>query len=208
VEGLRETGIDASMLIPSSAMVYAASDRPLREDDPLQPESPYALSKLAQELVGRENPGGPDVMVARAFNHVGPRQSAAFAASGFAKAIAEIEAGSREPEIKVGNLAALREVTDVRDTVRAYQLIAERGRPGRSYNVCSGQAIAIGDLLDRLLSRSQVSIRVTVDPGRYRPNDLPIVVGDPSRIKRELGWQPEIPLERTLEDLLQSWRAR
>jgi len=110
------------------------------------------------------------------------------------------------PEIQVGNLEPLRDLTDVRDTVRAYQLILERGTPGRPYNVCSGRPIKIGLLLDMMLRRAKVSIRVVVDPARYRPNDSPVVQGNPARIREELGWTPQIPLEQTIEDLLAFWR--
>jgi GDP-4-dehydro-6-deoxy-D-mannose reductase len=208
IEGLRDAHIDARVLIPSSALVYAGSDNPLREDDPLAPASPYALSKLAQELVGQDNPGGPSVSIARAFNHLGPRQSPTFSASGFARAIAEIEAGRRPAELRVGNLEARRDLTDVRDTVRAYRMIVERGVPGRAYNVCTGRAVTIRDLLDMVLARARVPIRVMADPALLRPNDLPLVLGNPQRIRDELGWQPEIPLQRTLDDLLDFWRTR
>jgi GDP-4-dehydro-6-deoxy-D-mannose reductase len=207
IEGLRDERLDAAVLIPSSAMVYAPTDRPLREDDPIGPASPYALSKLAQELVGFDNPGGPRVMIARAFNHIGPRQSPGFAASGFARTIAEIEAGKRRPEVEVGNLDARRDLTDVRDTVRAYRLILERGVPGRCYNVCTGRAVAIRELLELVIARARVPVRVTVNRDRLRPNDLPLVVGDPGRIHAELGWEARIPLERTLDDLLDYWRS-
>lgn len=206
IEGIRDAEIDARVLIPGSAMVYARADEALSEDHPLVPASPYALSKLAQELVGSGNPGGPHVSIARAFNHFGPRQDPWFVASGFARRIADIEAGRWQPEIAVGNLDARRDLTDVRDTVRAYRLVLERGKPGRAYNVCSGRAIAIRDLLDMLLARARVPIRVKVDPARYRPNDLPLLVGDPRRIHDELGWTPEIGLDRTIDDLLEYWR--
>ena len=208
IEGLRGPASDARVLIPSSSMVYAAATIPLSEDHALLPASPYALSKLAQELAGRGNPGGPAVFLARAFNHFGPRQDAWFVASGFARRIADIEAGRWAPEIAVGNLEARRDLTDVRDTVRAYRAILERGVPGRPYNVCSGRAVALGDLLDRMRSRARVPIAVKIDPARYRPNDQPIVVGDPRRIREELGWSAEIPLERTIDDLLSYWRQR
>ncbi len=208
LEGLREAGVTARVLVPSSAMVYAAAGEMLREDHPLVPASPYALSKLAQELAGCGDPGGPDVLIARAFNHFGPRQDPWFVASGFARRIADIEAGRWAPEITVGNLDSRRDLTDVRDTVRAYRLILERGMPGRPYNVCSGRAIAVRELLEMLLSRSRVAIRITVDPARYRPNDLPLVVGDPSRIRDELGWTPQIPFEQAVDDLLEYWRSQ
>ena len=209
LEGLRRAGVSARIVIPSSAMVYAAADAPLKEDDPIVPRSPYALSKLAQEMVGQRAIGdGLHVTIARAFNHVGPRQNPFFAASGFARRIADIEAGRWEPEIAVGNLDARRDLTDVRDTIRAYRLILERGTRGRPYNVCSGHAITIRELLDRLLARARVPIRVRVDPTRYRPNDTPLLLGDPTRLQAELGWRPEIPLDRTLDDLLDDFRSR
>jgi GDP-4-dehydro-6-deoxy-D-mannose reductase len=208
VEGLREHRIDARLLITGSAMVYAPSDGPIDEEAPIRPSSPYALSKLAQEMTGRRNPGGPDASIARAFNHFGPRQDPFFVASGFARRIADIERGRWAPEIAVGNLDARRDLTDVRDTVRAYRAILERGVAGRAYNVCSGSALAIRELLDALLARARVPIEVKVDPARYRPNDLPLLLGNPTRIRSELGWKPEIPLERTIEDLLEYWRAR
>ena len=206
IEGLRACGCAARVVIPGSSLVYAAADGPMSEDHPILPASPYALSKLAQELVGLDNPGGPQALVARAFNHIGPRQDPLFAASGFARRIADIEAGRWVAEVQVGNLDARRDLTDVRDTVRAYQAIAERGRPGRAYNVCSGRAVAIREVLDMLLARAHVPIRIVVDPARYRPNDQPLLLGDPTRIQTELGWTAEIPLEKTLDDLLEYWR--
>jgi GDP-4-dehydro-6-deoxy-D-mannose reductase len=209
IEGLRACGCaEARVVIPSSSLVYAAADGPLSEEHPILPASPYALSKLAQELVGVENRGGPETLIARAFNHIGPRQDPFFAASGFARRVADIEAGRWKPEMQVGNLDARRDLTDVRDTVRAYQAIAERGRPGRAYNVCSGRAVAIREVLDMLLARARVPIRIVADPARYRPNDQPLVVGDPTRIRTELGWTADIPLEKTLDDLLAYWREQ
>ena len=209
IEGLRACGCTAArVVIPSSSLVYAAADGPLTEDSPLLPSNPYALSKLAQELVGVENTGGPSVLVARAFNHIGPRQDPFFAAAGFARRVADIEAGRWKPEMQVGNLEARRDLTDVRDTVRAYRAIAERGRPGRAYNVCSGRAVAIREVLELLLARARVPISIVPDPARYRPNDQPLVVGDPTRIRTELGWTAEIPFERTLDDLLEYWRGQ
>jgi GDP-4-dehydro-6-deoxy-D-mannose reductase len=208
VEGLRAARLDARLLIPGSGLIYANADRALSEDDPLLPSSPYGLSKLAQELVGTSNPGGPSTYLARPFNHVGPRQDPFFAASGFARAIAQIEAGRWEPELAVGNLEARRDLTDVRDTVRAYTMIVGRGVPGRPYNVCSGRAIAIREVLDMLLARARAPITIRVDPARYRPNDVPLLLGNNGRIREEIGWTPEIPIERTLDDLLAFWRAK
>ena len=196
------------VLVPSSALVYAAADEALTEAHPLLPTSPYALSKLAQEMLAQRANGPIAVTIARAFNHVGPRQDPQFVASGFARRIADIEKGLWEAEISVGNLDARRDLTDVRDTVRAYTLILERGTPGRPYNVCSGRAITMRHLLDLLLARARVPVTVKVDPARYRPNDTPLLVGDPSRLRDELGWTAEIPLEQTLDDLLEYWRSQ
>jgi GDP-4-dehydro-6-deoxy-D-mannose reductase len=209
LDGLRRAQVAARVVIPSSALVYATADKAFQEDDPLVPRSPYALSKLAQEMEGvHAIADGLQVKIARAFNHLGPRQDPFFAAAGFARRIADIEAGRWEPEIAVGNLEARRDFTDVRDTVRAYRLILERGAVGRPYNVCSGRAITIRELLDRLLARARVPIRVRIDPSRYRPNDVSLTLGDPTRIQTELGWLPEISLDRTLDDLLEDWRNR
>jgi GDP-4-dehydro-6-deoxy-D-mannose reductase len=208
VEALRDLAPEARMLIPSSALVYAPSSHALSEERPLNPAGPYGLSKLAQEMLAFNNTSGPKVWVARPFNHFGPRQDSAFVTAGFARQIADIEAGHRAPEISVGNLSARRDLTDVRDTVRAYDLILEHGRPERPYNVCSERALCIRDLLDMLLARARVPIAIVQDPARYRPNDSAIVLGDASRIKQELGWAPAIPLERTLDDLLAYWRDR
>ena len=208
-DALRREGLRAQFLMPSSAMIYRPSSDAITEDDPLVPPNPYGLSKLAQELLAlRSIPDGIDVRVARAFNHIGPRQDPFFAAPGFARRIADIERGRWAPEISVGNLDAQRDFTDVRDTVRAYRLILERGVAGRPYNVCSGRAVTIRHLLDLLIARARCPVTVKVDPARYRPNDNPILLGDPSRLREELGWAPEIPLERTVDDLLEYWRGK
>jgi GDP-4-dehydro-6-deoxy-D-mannose reductase len=207
-EALRVVGLDSRVMIPSSAMVYRPALEPLTEDHPLVPPSPYGLSKLAQELLGvRASTGRVAVTIARAFNHLGPRQDPAFAASGFAKQIAEIEAGRREPVVVVGNLDARRDTLDVRDTVRAYRTILRYGQAGRAYNVSSGTAIAVGEMLGMLISRARVPVRIEIDPDRFRPNDLPVLLGDSTRLRHELGWMPTVPLSQTLDDVLAYWRA-
>jgi GDP-4-dehydro-6-deoxy-D-mannose reductase len=207
LEALRLAGVRTRVVVPSSAMVYSPASEPLTEEHPLVPDSPYGLSKLAQELLAiRASADGVEVMIARAFNHVGPRQDSSFVAASFSQQIAAIETGRRAPELVVGNLDARRDLTDVRDVVRAYRMILERGRPGRPYNVCSGRAISIRELLDRLVADARVPIRVRVDPARYRPNDIPLLLGSPQRIREELGWTPQFPLEQTLTDLLEYWR--
>jgi GDP-4-dehydro-6-deoxy-D-mannose reductase len=208
LDALRHAGVSARVLITGSSLVYRRSDRALKEEDPTGPATPYAVSKLAQEMLGQRGirEDRQQVLLTRPFNHTGPRQDPTFAAPAFAQQIALIEKGRMRPEIVVGNLDASRDLHDVRDTVRAYTTIVERGEAGRVYNVCSGRAVKIREVLDRLVAMSKVPVTVTVDPGRYRPSDNLMLWGDPSRIERELGWKPEIPLDQTLSDLLQSWR--
>jgi GDP-4-dehydro-6-deoxy-D-mannose reductase len=208
LDGLRKAGVHARVLVPGSSYVYRQSDLALSEDDPIGPASPYALSKLAQEMLGKRSieEDRQEVFLTRSFNHIGPRQDPSFAASAFAKQIALIEKGRIPPVIEVGNLDAMRDLTDVRDTARAYRDILDRGRPGVVYNVCSGTARKIRDVLDGLAALSRVPVDVRVDPNRYRPNDTPVMLGNPARLQRETGWQPSIPLAQTLSDLLDYWR--
>jgi GDP-4-dehydro-6-deoxy-D-mannose reductase len=201
---LERAGLDAPVLITGSALVYQPSASALSEDAPIGPASPYGVSKLAQELVGLSARGR--VIVTRPFNHAGPRQAPAYVTSSFARQIVEVEAGLREPVLEVGNLDARRDITDVRDTVRAYRLLMEKGQGGRPYNVCRGEAFRVGDLLDALVGQSQRPIEIRQDPARLRPNDTPVVLGDPSRLKQDTGWAPQIPIEQTLRDLLDYWR--
>ncbi len=209
LEGLRLAGVNARVLITGSALVYRPSDLALGEEAPIGPTTPYAVSKLAQEMLGRRaiTEDRQRVFLPRSFNHTGPRQQPSFAAPGFARQIALIERGLMKPEISVGNLDVCRDMHDVRDTVRAYHDIVERGRPGVFYNVCSGRSVKIGDVLDRLIGMSRVPVSLRMDATRCRPNDLPILLGDRSRIEREIGWNPSIPLEQTLSDLLDYWRT-
>jgi GDP-4-dehydro-6-deoxy-D-mannose reductase len=210
LDALRRERIDARVLVISSAAVYSPVRDAFDEDAPIGPSSPYGVSKLAQEMTALQSftLHGQRVVVARSFNHIGPRQSADYVASSFARQIAMIEAGQTEPVILVGNLEARRDLMDVRDTVRAYRALIRRGEPGRAYNVCSGEAHAIRELLDGLLAHSSVKVDVRVDPSRLRPVDQPLLVGRLDRIRRETGWQPEIAWATTLGDLLQDWRAR
>ena len=208
LEAVRFCGLMPRILIPGSALVYRPSSNALTEDAPIGPSSPYAVSKLAQEQLGVRfaSEEGRAVLLTRSFNHIGPRQSPFFAASSFARWIAAIEAGQAEPTIYVGNLDAQRDLTDVRDTVRAYCDLADRGTPGRIYNVCSGRAYPIRDVLDGLLAQARVPVTIQVNPSRFRPNDNPMLLGDAARIRAELGWKPRVPLDRTLRDLLDYWR--
>ena len=208
-EALRAAGLRPRVVIPSSAYVYRAADHALSEDDPLEPASPYAISKIAAELAAARAAArdGLPVMVARSFNHIGPRQDLSFFGSAVARQIAQIEAGRLEPVITVGNLEARRDFTDVRDTVRAYVALAERGRPGRLYNVCSGTARGVGDLLEQLVAMARVPVAIRIDPAKFRPNDTPLLLGNPARIMSEVGWRPVVAFEQTLRDLLDYWRA-
>ncbi len=182
---------------------------PVSERRPVDPRTPYAASKLAAELAlkGCEGiEGAPPWVVLRAFNHTGPGQAPSFVCSDFAAQIAAIEAGRREAVIRVGNLSAQRDFTDVRDVVQAYRLVSERGQPGATYNVASQRPVSIQSILERLLELSATQIRVERDPARLRPVDMPLVVGDASALAAATGWQPRIPLDQTLVDLLEYWR--
>jgi GDP-4-dehydro-6-deoxy-D-mannose reductase len=205
LEAVRETGLSCRVLVTGSAMVYRPSAEPLTEDSPIGPAGPYAVSKLAQEMTADASP--LPVVIVRPFNHAGPRQSPAYSTSAFAQQLAQIEAGSREAILRVGNLDARRDITDVRDTVRAYEALAGHGRTHVPYNVCSGRARTMRELLDILLSLSRVRVRVEVDASRLRPSDNPVIAGNHDRLTRDTGWRPEIPIEQTLADLLDDWRA-
>lgn len=209
LDAIHRIGHPCRVLVTGSASVYATSSTPLHEESPVAPASPYALSKLAQEQLSLRAlaEDGIDVIVARSFNHTGARQNPAFAASGMARQIAQIERGTIPPVIRVGNLEAQRDLTDVRDTVRAYALLMEHGTTGTIYNVASGVARSIRSILDSLVARSRVPVEVTPDPALFRPNDTPVVVGDASRLRAATGWTPLIGFDQMLDDLLDYWRS-
>ena len=207
LEAVRLAGLHCRVLVTGSALIYRQSSGALDENAPIAPANPYGLSKLAQEMLAARAADVP-VLLARPFNHAGPRQRDAYVTSSFAKQVAEIEAGVAPPVLRVGNLEARRDITDVRDVVRAYRLLMLRGTPGRPYNVCCGRAYRIADLLELLVTLSDAHVRVDVDPSRLRASDIPLVLGDRHRIGDEIGWSPEIPIEQTLRDLLEYWRGR
>ena len=205
LEGVRAAGLECPVLVTGSALIYQPSPNALTEDSPIGATDPYGLSKLAQEMVALRATWCP-VLVTRSFNHAGPRQSPSYVTSSFARQIAEIEAGLHDPVLRVGNLDSRRDITDVRDTVRAYRRLIDAGVPRQPYNVCAARAYRIAELLEWLLGMASVSVRIEIDPARLRPSDTPVVLGDRSRLEEVTGWQPELPIERTLADLLEYWR--
>jgi GDP-4-dehydro-6-deoxy-D-mannose reductase len=201
------TGIQCRILITGSALVYRPSDQSIDENAPVGPVSPYGLSKLGQEMLAQQYvEDGLQILLPRSFTHIGPGQSASYAASSFAQQIARIEIKKAPPVIKVGALDAMRDLTDVRDTVQAYMMLMDHGKPGRPYNVCSGKAYPMRHVLNRLIDLAKVPVTVTVDESRLRPSDNPLLLGNPMRINNEMGWKPRIPLKQTLKDLLEHWR--
>ena len=213
LQAVRELGLPTRVLVVGSNEEYglvSADELPLRESAELRPLSPYAVSKAAQDLLGYQyaRAYGLSIVRVRPFTHIGPGQEPRFAAASFARQVARIEAGLQEPVLKVGNLSAERDVTDVRDVVRAYRLAVEQGEAGEVYNVGSGRTVSMRAILDGLLALSSTSIRVDTDPGLLRPTESTPQYADFGRLRARTGWQPAIPLERTLADLLDHWRER
>ncbi|MFQ5349263.1 MAG: GDP-mannose 4,6-dehydratase [Thermoanaerobaculia bacterium] len=212
-EAVRAVGIDPVIQIAGSSEEYGLvlpDEVPIRESNPLRPLSPYAVSKVAQDMLAYQyfRSYGMKTIRTRGFNHTGPRRGEVFVSSNFAKQIALIEAGIQEPVIRVGNLDAERDFTDVRDIVRAYWLAATAATPGEVYNLGSGRKIKIRALLDLLLGMSDAEVEVQMDPERLRPSDVEVLLADCSKFRGETGWEPVIPLETTLADLLEYWRRR
>ena len=208
-DALRRAGLACRILITGSATVYASSDSPLTEDSPLGPASPYGVSKLAQEQLGVRavSEDGLDVVITRPFNHTGPRQTPSFMAPAVARQVALIERGKLEPVIRIGNTSPKRDISDVRDIVRAYDALMRTGTSGVIYNVASGVGHAVGDVLNALISRSRVPVRTEVDPARMRATDVPMLVGDATRLRAATGWHPLVSFDRMMDDLLDYWRG-
>lgn len=212
-EAVREVKINPWIQIACSSEEYGLvlkNELPIKETNPLRPLSPYAVSKVGQDLLGWQyfRSYGLRIIRTRGFNHTGPRRGEVFMTSSFAKQIAEIEAGKRKPVIYVGNLTAQRDFTDVRDMVRGYWLATEKCRPGEVYNICTGKAFSAKEVLDILLSLSDVNVKIKRDPKRMRPSDVQILRGDSAKFRKATGWKPEIPFRKTLEDLLSYWRDK
>lgn len=211
LEACRNTGVDPTILIVGSSEVYgqiSPDDLPLREDQPFKPVNPYAVSKIAQDMLGLQYflSYGMRIIRVRPFNHFGPGQSDRFVLSTFARQIAEAERGSIEPVVLTGNLDARRDFLDVRDVVRAYRMLVDYGEPGDVYNIASGVAHRIGSLLDRLIAHSTREIEVRGDPARKRPSDIPVVEGDATKLRMATGWEPSIKIDQSLLDTLDWWR--
>jgi GDP-4-dehydro-6-deoxy-D-mannose reductase len=213
LEAIRGLKITPRFLAIGSSEEYGLvhpDELPIKETNPLRPLSPYAVSKVTQDMMGYQyfKSYGLPIIRTRAFNHEGPRRADVFVTSNFARQVAEIEAG-RQPVILVGDLKPRRDYSDVRDIVRGYWTLLERGEPGEVYNLCSGRSWAIQQVLDFLLERSRIKgITVRPDPARMRPSDVMELEGDPGKIERATGWKVEIPFEQTLTELLDYWRQR
>ena len=212
MDALRELFYKPRVVIVGSGEEYGhirPEDTPIREETILKPGNIYAATKACQNMIGRiyADAYDLDLVMVRAFNHIGPGQSPIFVVSDFCRQVAEIENGKKDPVMYVGNLSARRDFTDVRDVVRAYALLAQLGVKGETYNVGSGHAYQIREILDKIISRSDTEIRVETDPAKIRPVDVPVIEADISKLHAATGWKPEISLEQTIEEVLTEWRA-
>jgi GDP-4-dehydro-6-deoxy-D-mannose reductase len=207
---VRTAGVRARVLLVGSAEEYGTvspEDLPLAESAGPRPESPYALAKSIQNQYGRMFAGlyGVDAVMTRSFNHTGPGQRDAFVLPSFARQVAEIRRGRREPVIDVGNLEVRRDFLDVRDVCDAYVVLLKKGRTGETYNVCSGRSYRVRELLDRMVAAAGVAVKIHVDPSRLRPVDMPELRGDPGKMHEHTGWSAKIPIEETLHALVEYW---
>lgn len=213
LEAVRKSELDIKIIFIGSGEEYgyaANTDTAISEEVYPEPGNIYAVTKFTQNMIGGlySKAYNMNIVSVRAFNHIGPRQSSQFVASDFCKQAAEIETGKREPVIYVGNLAARRDFTDVRDIVRAYAELALHGRSGETYNVGSGKAVPIQSVLDCVCELSDAEIEVKVDPAKLRPVDVPVIEPDISKITKDTGWKPEIDIRLSIKDILDCWRKQ
>lgn len=211
LKSCHDSGKKLRIILASTSYIYGSSPdcMPFTETDPVNPVGIYAESKLKMERKAKAYlSDNIDLIISRAFNHTGPGQTDNFVVPAFARQIAEIEKGLVKPVLKVGNLEAIRDFSDVRDVVRAYYLLAKKGRTGEIYNIASGNKFSIQKILDSLLSLSKKKIRVEKDPQRMRPSDITCSVGSYQKIKKDLGWQPEIDFKDTIKLTLDYWRSK
>jgi len=211
LEVIRNLNYKPRLLLVGSGEEYGhvtPEQIPINEETILHPGNIYAATKACQNMLGSiyARAYSIDVMMVRAFNHIGPGQAPIFVVSDFCKQVAEIEQGIKSPVINVGNLNAKRDFSDVRDVVRSYSLLMENGRSGETYNVGSGKAIAIKDILDKIVSYSKRRIKVEVDRKKLRPVDVPIIEADIVKLTKDTGWTCDITLEQTISDTLEYWR--
>jgi GDP-4-dehydro-6-deoxy-D-mannose reductase len=213
LEGIRALGMTPRFLVAGSSEEYGLvrpEETPITEENPLRPLSPYGVSKVAQDLLGFQyyRSYGLPIIRTRAFNHEGPRRGVAFVTSDFAYQFARIKKGQAPPVLRVGNLDAVRDYTDVRDMVRAYRLAIEKCQPGEVYNICSGRGYRIRDIVNILQDISGITVKTEPDSARMRPSDVPILIGNASKFRKATGWAPTIPFEKTMADLYQYWLER
>ena len=213
LDAVRELYYKPRVLLVGSGEEYGRigpGESPISEDNYLRPGNLYAATKVCQNMIANIYATAYDMelVMVRAFNHIGPKQASIYVVSDFCRQVVEIEKGLREPVMMVGNLKAMRDFTDVRDVVRAYALLAECGKVGETYNVGSGHAVEIREILDLIISQSDVKVEVRVDPNKIRPVDVPIIEADTSRLRKLTRWEPKIPLKQTIYETMEYWREQ
>ena len=211
LEAIKASGQTPRIVLVGSGVCYgnpAPEFMPVSETCPLRPNNPYAASKAAADLLGIQHflAHGTNVVMARPFNHAGPRQSSSYVLSALARQVAEVEAGIK-PRVEVGNLDIVRDFTDVRDVVRGYRLLAEKGSAGEIYNLGTGRGTKLSDALNTLANHAGRPVEVFVDPARLRPVDQPLLIADPSKLRHATGWEPRLSIEQSLSDMLEDWRT-
>ncbi|WP_342757066.1 GDP-mannose 4,6-dehydratase [Kineothrix sedimenti] len=213
MDAVRELYYKPRVILIGSGEEYGhinEGESPIKEENMIRPGNIYAATKVCQNMIGNIYAQAYDMelMMVRAFNHIGPTQAPIFVVADFCKQVAEIEKGIREPVMYVGNLEAKRDFTDVRDVVRAYAMLIEKGKSGETYNVGSGHAVSIREILELIISLSHQNIKVEIDPNKLRPVDVPIIEADTTKLRKLTGWEPEITLEQTIKETLNYWRER